>query len=125
MKNLTTEYRFRCADGSYKFILDRSYLLMDHEQKPLRIISSMQDITDRKRHMMEVESHNKRLREIAWTQSHVVRAPLAKLMGLVDLMKNYQNDFDNFDEIMENVLNSANELDQIIRKIATETEKEL
>lgn len=125
VKNLTTEYRFRCADGSYKFILDRSYLLMDHEQNPVRIISSMQDITDRKRHMMEVESHNKRLREIAWTQSHVVRAPLAKLMGLVDLMKNYQNDFDNFDEIMENVLNSANELDQIIRKIATETEKEL
>lgn len=125
LKNLTVEYRFKCFDGSYKFILDRSYLIADEHNKALRIIGSMQDITERKLHIMQVESHNKRLREIAWTQSHVVRAPLAKVMGLVDLMKNYKNDIDNFDEVMENVLNSANELDQIIRKIAKETEKEL
>ena len=124
-KNLTIEYRFKCKDGSYKYILDRSYLISDEKNKPKRIIGSMQDITERKKHLIAIEDHNKRLKEIAWTQSHVVRAPLAKVMGLVDLLMNYRNDLDNIEELLENILNSANELDGIIRNIAVQTEKEL
>lgn len=122
LKNLTIEYRFQCADGSYKYILDRSYLMMDENGEPIRIIGSMQDITERKHHLIAIENHNKRLKEIAWTQSHTVRAPLAKVMGLVDLLLNYKNDLENIDEILENILISANELDSIIRRIATQTE---
>ena len=125
LKNLTIEYRFRCADGSYKYILDRSYLISDEKNQPIRIIGSMQDITERKRHLIAIENHNKRLKEIAWTQSHLVRAPLAKVMGLVDLLLNYKNDLENSDEVLKNILNSANELDDIIRKIAFQSEKEL
>nr|WP_089663214.1 PAS domain S-box protein [Christiangramia echinicola] len=125
LKNLTIEYRFKCADGSYKYILDRSYLISDENNKPNRIIGSMQDITERKRHLIAIENHNKRLKEIAWTQSHLVRAPLAKVMGLVDLLLNYKDDLDNTEEVLENILNSANELDAIIRQIASQSEKEL
>ncbi|MCM8570463.1 PAS domain S-box protein [Gramella jeungdoensis] len=125
IKNLTIEYRFRCKDGSYKHILDRSYLLTDKNNIPKRIIGSMQDITERKKYLIEIENHNKRLKEIAWTQSHVVRAPLAKVMGLVDLLINYKDDLGNVDELLENILNSANELDEIIRKIAVQTEEQL
>lgn len=32
------------------------------------------DITERVRHIEEIEDQNKRLKEIAWVQSHVVRA---------------------------------------------------
>ncbi len=124
-KKLTMEYRFRCADGSYKYILDRSYLITDEQDNPKRIIASMQDISERKRYLIEIQEHNERLKEIAWNQSHVVRAPLAKVMGLVDLLKNYKNDIENIDEILENILNSAYELDKIIRKIAVKTEREL
>ena len=124
-KNLTIEYRFKCADGSYKYILDRSYLITDENNSPKRIIGSMQDITDRKNHLIAIENHNRRLKEIAWTQSHVVRAPLAKVMGLVDMLKNYRDDLDNIDELFDNILISANELDSIIRDIAVQTEKEL
>ncbi|TRO65090.1 PAS domain S-box protein [Christiangramia sabulilitoris] len=125
LQNLTIEYRFRCADGSYKYVLDRSYLIFDSHKKPIRIIGSMQDITERKRNLIAIENHNKRLKEIAWTQSHLVRAPLAKVMGLVDLLLNYKDDFDDTEELLKNILNSANELDGIIRKIAVQTEKEL
>lgn len=125
IKNLTIEYRFKCADGSYKYILDRSYLMLNDDGRPKRIIGSMQDITERKQHLIAIENHNKRLQEIAWTQSHVVRAPLAKVMGLVDLLINYRNDLDNVNGILDNILTSANELDVIIRKIAIQTEDEL
>lgn len=122
LKYLTIEYRFRCADGSYKYILDRSYLLLDKNKDPKRIIGSMQDITQRKQHLIDIENHNRKLKEIAWTQSHVVRAPLAKVMGLVDLLLNYKDDLDNSDEILDNILASAKELDTIIRNIAIQTE---
>jgi PAS domain S-box-containing protein len=38
-------YRFRCADGSYKHIFDRAYVLFDENGKPARMIGAMQDIT--------------------------------------------------------------------------------
>ncbi len=38
-------YRFRCADGSYKNIFDRAFVLFDESGKPIRMIGAMQDIT--------------------------------------------------------------------------------
>ena len=42
------EYRFRCKDGSYKYVLDRGFLVLDDDGTPLRMIGAMQDITSRK-----------------------------------------------------------------------------
>lgn len=43
-------YRFRCADGSYKHIFDRAFQILDENGHPIRIIGSMQDNTH---HVME------------------------------------------------------------------------
>ena len=43
------EYRFECADGSYKYVLDRGFLEKDSEGNALRMIGSMQDITQSKK----------------------------------------------------------------------------
>lgn len=42
------EYRFRCADGSYKYVLDRGFIVVDNAHNPIRIIGAMQDITHKK-----------------------------------------------------------------------------
>ncbi|WP_278035262.1 PAS domain-containing sensor histidine kinase [Flavobacterium nitratireducens] len=42
------EYRFRCADGSYKYVLDRGFLLKDENGKAIRMIGALQDITKQK-----------------------------------------------------------------------------
>ncbi|OEY73923.1 PAS domain S-box protein [Salegentibacter salarius] len=123
-KLLNIEYRFKCANGNYKYILDRSYVISDAEGKPSRIIGSVQDITERRKYINAIERSNERLREIAWTQSHVVRAPLARIMGLIDLLKNERNNLDNIEEIIDNILNSSEELDKIIRKITNKTEED-
>jgi two-component system, NarL family, sensor histidine kinase UhpB len=39
------EYRFRCKNGSYKIIFDRSTIIRDENGKPVRLIGAMQDIT--------------------------------------------------------------------------------
>jgi len=45
LRNIQTEYRFMCADGSYKNIFDRSSIIYDEVGNPLRIVGAMQDIT--------------------------------------------------------------------------------
>jgi len=40
-------YRFRCADGSYKYIFDRAYVMFDENNNPCRMIGAMQDISSR------------------------------------------------------------------------------
>ncbi len=42
------QYRFKCADGSYKYVLDRGFLLKDEEGRAVRMIGAIQDITKQK-----------------------------------------------------------------------------
>ncbi len=48
LPNFQIEYRMRCADGFYKYILDRSFVLYNELGRPTRMIGAMQDITERK-----------------------------------------------------------------------------
>lgn len=42
------EYRFACADGTYKYVFDRGFLVKDASGKAIRMIGAMQDITKQK-----------------------------------------------------------------------------
>lgn len=113
---LQTEYRFRCADGSYKCVLDRSFLIFDDLGDPVRMIGSMQDITERHAYIETIEEKNARLNEISWIQAHDVRAPLARIMGLVELLED-ENSEDALKNIITYLKTSTGELDLIIKKI--------
>jgi len=41
-------YRFMCADGSYKYVFDRGFLVMDEDRNVIRMIGAIQDITKQK-----------------------------------------------------------------------------
>ncbi|MBU3681819.1 MAG: PAS domain S-box protein [Flavobacterium sp.] len=42
------EYRFRCADGTYKFVFDRGFLVKDEDGTAIRMIGAIQDISKQK-----------------------------------------------------------------------------
>lgn len=42
------EYRFQKANGEYALVLDRGFLIFDHEGKVNRMVGSMQDITEKR-----------------------------------------------------------------------------
>ncbi len=55
------EYRFLKANGSYAYIFDRGYVVRDDaEEKPLRMIGAMMDITERKRVQEQLVRQNLR-----------------------------------------------------------------
>ena len=58
------QYRFRCADNSYKYVLDRGFLLKDENGKAIRMIGAIQDITKQKE-----EEQRLKLLETVITQS--------------------------------------------------------
>ncbi|MBY0486694.1 MAG: PAS domain-containing protein [Flavobacteriaceae bacterium] len=41
-------YRFLCADGTYKYVFDRGFLVMDENRNVIRMIGAIQDITKQK-----------------------------------------------------------------------------
>ncbi len=80
------------------------------------------DITERLAYTSAIETQNNRLKEIAWIQSHVVRAPLSRLLGLVDAIQMDENPDKELTELLGYIKNSAEELDEIVRKINKKTE---
>ncbi len=42
------EYRFHCADGTYKYVLDRGFLVKDNQDNIVRMVGAIQDITKQK-----------------------------------------------------------------------------
>ncbi|RWY50368.1 PAS domain S-box protein [Mucilaginibacter gilvus] len=81
------------------------------------------DITERQNYIHAIEEKNKHLLDIAWIQSHVVRAPLARIMGLIELFKSYDISEIDKNNLLDNIALSANELDGIIRGISDKTEE--
>lgn len=48
------EYRFRSADGGYRHVYDRGFILYDDKEAPLRMIGAMTDISEKRNLEMEL-----------------------------------------------------------------------
>ena len=79
------------------------------------------DVTKIQDYISNIEKQNLKLQEISWMQSHVVRAPLARMMGIIDFMNDDSLSKSEQQELLTNFLNSANELDIIVRDISNKT----
>jgi PAS domain S-box-containing protein len=93
----------------------------DDEGNITHWVSIAHEITERMQYIEAIEQQNEKLKNISWIQSHVVRAPLTRLMGIVDLIKNYPNTDIEKDELLDHIQVCAHELDGIIREISDNT----
>ncbi len=116
------EYRFKCNDGSYKYVLDRGFLIYDDLGDAKKMIGAMEDITDQTKYIKQIEEQNSKLSEISWMQSHLVRAPLCSVMSLSDLLDFETNDKNANQEIVKKLVSAAKELDNIIKTILKKAE---
>jgi PAS domain S-box-containing protein len=75
------------------------------------------DITERKKSEQVILDQNQQLRKIAWVQSHKVRAPLARIMGLIVIF-NYGNvdDPENL-RVLSLIKEEADNLDAVISEV--------
>ena len=78
------------------------------------------DMTEQMNYIKAIEGQNEKLHEIAYIQSHFVRAPLVRIMGLIDLMTKDVNEKKD-PEILAYLDQSAKELDEVIQTITSKT----
>jgi len=82
------------------------------------------DNTETVNYMSTIESQNQNLKDIAWMQSHVMRAPVARVLGLVDLLKEENHNLDpNIAEILHFIEESTGEMDSVIKEITAKTDR--
>lgn len=115
------EYRLLKANGEYAFVHDKAYIVRNEKGKAIRLIGATQDISERVAHIKSIEEQNKKLRDIAWKQSHIVRAPVARIMGLINLLSDEKSLNDETNNLLKYIEESALELDNIIRSIVENT----
>ncbi|PTM04404.1 MAG: hypothetical protein DA405_07495 [Bacteroidetes bacterium] len=65
---------------------------------------------------------NNELKDITWIQSHIVRAPIARILGLVELIVDEKLIENHILKIyLQSINSSAMELDNIVEKITKKT----
>lgn len=102
------ENRFMCKSGKIKWL---SWTVTPASEEG-NIFCVGKDITEQK-------LNSEQFKEISWIQSHLVRAPLARIMALTDVIKNGNLKNEELKEMLGHLETSATELDDVITKINT------
>lgn len=80
------------------------------------------DITAYHNHLQTIEAQNVTLRDISWMQSHLVRAPLARIMAIKPLLMDCDDKVE-CNQLLNYLDLSCGELDAVIRKIVSESDQ--
>lgn len=113
------EFRFLKANGEVTFVQHKGVFLRDENGKAIRALGAMIDLTEALTAVRKIELQDRALKEIAWAQSHIVRAPLANLMGLVGLLKGKVHTGLSDEILLTHISDSAEKLDVVIREIVS------
>ncbi len=121
--NTISKFQFRiiAKNSSIRWIEMSGIVINWNDQAAA--LNFLTDITENFEYLKAIEEQKQKLRDIAWTQSHMVRAPLARMMGLINLL-NYENNLDeNTRQLLNYILDSAHEFDKIIKSIVQNTQQ--
>lgn len=119
----TSEFRFLKANREICYVQHKGIIIRDANGKPIRGLGAMIDLTETQERLRKIESQNELLKEIAWTQSHVVRAPLANLQGFIKLLKDEISEGTTDVKLLDYIIDSTEKLDEIILDIVKKTNK--
>jgi PAS domain S-box-containing protein len=113
------QYLFLCKNGTYKMVYDRSYVnYEDKTGRPVSAIGSLQDITELHKKELQLLEQNKKIYEIAQINSHVIRKPVASILGLINVLDKSKLADPEMARIIDHLECCALELDEVIHNIA-------
>lgn len=104
-------------DGKHYYVSVSLTPIFGEDGQLVRWISIQRDVSEQHKYVEEIEQKNRKLQDISWLQSHVVRTPLARIISLVELLENTEANPKQL-ELLAHMRTSADELDKIIKEIA-------
>lgn len=122
--NYRNEHRVRCKNGRYLWVLDRGIVVeWSADNKPLRMIGTHTDMTERKQHEEELEqaryaadAANRAKSEFLANMSHEIRTPMNGVIGMAQLLR-YTQPTGEQQEYLDNLELSCNNLLALISDI--------
>ncbi|WP_026750595.1 hypothetical protein [Sediminibacterium sp. C3] len=71
--------------------------------------------------LQNLQEQNRKLKEIAWAQSHLVRGPLSDILGLSKIIKGELVSSDERDKLLIQIHVAAEKLDLVIKEVVSNT----
>lgn len=112
--------KHRRKNGDIIYVEVRSSQLYVNNKDARLVLAT--DVTDRYAYISAIEKQNQKLRDIAWVQSHVVRAPLARLLGIIQMIEDDSDASAQTLKLLKLINDSAHELDAVIHDVAKKAE---
>ncbi len=113
--------RVHTPNSGVKHLLVVGQLILSPAGTIIAVKGTIQDVTEQRLYIQKIQTQNQRLKDIAWIQSHKVRAPVASILGLVQLFNKEQPDDPMNMEILQGVTEAAQTLDEVIKEINAKT----
>lgn len=121
MSLLRAEYRIQKSSGEIRWMLATSTPVKGKNNQ-IYWDGIEIDITELKNREQTILRQNEVFREIAWLQSHVIRKPVANILGLGNLLTAHRNNTNDIQhEIFELLIKSVEDLDAVIKTIVDKT----
>lgn len=129
----STYYPFQKGDGSWAHVMDRGKMLFDGQEKPIRMVGVMVDISERvereqqlkqwneelenkvKQRTKELETVNQELEAFSYSVSHDLRAPLRSINGFSSALASHLEEADeDTKHYLDRILNAADRMNTLI-----------
>ena len=122
-QSVPMEYRFRCADGSYKYINHRSLVIYGPDQLPARMIGAMQDISYKKENEIRLgkailDAQEKERQQIGMELHNNVNQILSAAVLYLGMAKNVEKEKDEFSESVATAMHYINDAIAEIRRLS-------
>ena len=118
---ITIIFRINTNKGLVRFVEAHAIVRKSSMGKVMQLIGTARNVTDDVLVQEKLKQQNATLRDIAFIQSHEIRRPLANILGVIEVLNNNKTIANQ--DILDHLIQSANELDIQIRSIVQKTNK--
>ena len=115
-KKISFTVRFKNKEGDYVWMQSEGIMRKAPNGK-LYGINVARDIDKERKADLRIREQNRILKDIAFIQSHVLRRPLANILGLLELNKLSESRQNNADDIYDLIKKEAQRMDEIVVEI--------
>lgn len=110
----------------FKYFNKESELWFDVAVYPFKkgISVFFRDITQLKNQEKNIIEQNTKLKHIAWTQAHELRAPLSNILGLIEIIEDNCDSSEDLKMYLKSLNKTAHELDALLQSIIKKASEE-